>query len=357
MPDSSYYAISLKSQSLKTEEIECAKVRINNSDRPLEIMNDEGKVIFFVDNLGANVHTFNSTTSFVELFDTPKLLGNENSLLGIKDEKMSFLDEIKISKIEAEALTSKDITSTTINATGIMSDSIINAKMVSDDIKATTINTNLLTADSIVCQKMKIAKFETDMITGKESMINEANIESLICNTLVNEELTSDIITVQELVNKTGNITYLESQSIDSKQIKSDDIHAVTGDITGLTCVKMYGRLIDAKEIKTDKLIINKSVYGNVEEPLNLAVTQIKSVDVSGENIKITTKIPSGVLTQSIIINGLEIDGDYTVNLALNKMNDCTHTLICYGNQHILRITYKERVDRDVLLKILIQKI
>ena len=50
MPDSSYYAISLKSQSLKTEEIECAKVRINNSDRPLEIMNDEGKVIFFVDN-------------------------------------------------------------------------------------------------------------------------------------------------------------------------------------------------------------------------------------------------------------------------------------------------------------------
>ena len=224
-------------------------------------------------------------------------------------------------------------------------------------IKATTINTNLLTSDSIVCEKMKIAKFETDMITGKESMINEANIESLICNTLVNEELTSDIITVQELVNEKGNIAYLESQSIDSKQIKSDDIHAVTGDITGLTCVNVCSKIIDAKEIRSDKLIINKSVYGSVEEPLNLAVTQIKSVDVTGENIKITTKIPSGVLNQSILLNGLEIDGDYTVNLTLNKLNDCTHTLICAGNHHILRVTYKERVDRDALLKILIQKV
>ena len=133
MPDSSYYAVNLQSQTLKTEAIHCGKVNINNSERPLEIKNDEGKVIFFVDNLGANVHTLNSTTSFLELFDTPNLLGKEHTLLGIKNEKMSFLDEIKISKIEAEALTSKDITSTTINATGIMSDSIINGKMVSDD--------------------------------------------------------------------------------------------------------------------------------------------------------------------------------------------------------------------------------
>ena len=90
MPDSSYYAVSLQSQSLKTEAIHCGKVNINNSERPLEIMNDDGKVIFFVDNLGANVHTLNSTTSFLELFDTPKLLGNENSLLGIKMKNVIF---------------------------------------------------------------------------------------------------------------------------------------------------------------------------------------------------------------------------------------------------------------------------
>ena len=84
MPDSSYYAISLQSQSLKTEAIHCGKVNINNSQRPLEIVNDEGKVIFFVDNLGANIHTLNSTTSFLELFDTPNVIGKENTLLGIK---------------------------------------------------------------------------------------------------------------------------------------------------------------------------------------------------------------------------------------------------------------------------------
>ena len=326
MPDSSYHAINLESKSLKTEAIDCAKVKINNSERPLEIKNDEGKVIFFVDNLGANVHTLNSTTSFLELFDTPNTLGKEHTLLGMKDEKIAFLDEIKLSKVEAEVLTSKDIITNSIKATGIVSDSIINGKMVSDEIKATAINTNLLTSDSIVCENMKILRFETDMITGKGLKINEANIESLICNTLVNEELTSDIITVRELVNEKSNIAYLESEGIDSKQIKSDDIHAITGDITGLTCVKIYGSLINAKEIETDKLMIKKSVFGSEDEPLNLAVTQVKSVDVSGENIKITTKIPAGVLNQSIIINGLEIEGDYILNLSLNKLNDCTYT-------------------------------
>ena len=71
MPDSSYYAISLQSRTLKTEAIDCARVKINNSERPLEIKNDEGKVIFYVDNLGANVHTLNSTTSFLELSGHP----------------------------------------------------------------------------------------------------------------------------------------------------------------------------------------------------------------------------------------------------------------------------------------------
>jgi hypothetical protein len=357
MPDSSYYAINLESKSLKTETIDCPKVKINNSERPLEIKNDEGKVIFFVDNLGANVHTLNSTTSFLELFDTPNVLGEEHTLLGMKDEKIAFLDEIKLSKIEAEVLTSKDIITNSIKATGIVSDSIINGKMVSDEIKATAINTNLLTSDSIVCENMKIANFETDMVTGKTQTFEEANIESLKCKTLVNDDLASANIMVSHLVNEKANIAYLESQSIDSKQITSNDIHAITGDITGLTCVKIYGSLIDAKEIRSDKLMIKKSVFGSEEEPLNLAVTQIKSVDVSGENIKITTKIPAGVLTQSIIINGLELDGDYTVNLTLNKINDCTHTLICDGTQHVLRVIYKERVDRDALLKILIKRV
>ena len=315
------------------------------------------KSFFLLDNLGANIHTLNSTTSFLELFDTPNVIGRENTLLGIKNDKIAFLDTVKMAKIETEALTSTDIVANTIKATGIVTDSIINAKMVSDELKATTINTNLLTADSIVCEKMKIAKFETDMITGKELMISEANIESLICNTLLTEELTSDIITVRELVNEKSNIAYLESEIIESKQIKSEDIHTITGDITGLTCVNVSSSLIDAKEILCDKLVIKKSIYGSEEEPLNLAVTQVKSVDVSGERIKIITKTPAGVLTQSIIINGMEIDADYTVNLTLNKLNDCAHTLICEGTHYVLRVIYKERVDRDALLKILIQKV
>jgi hypothetical protein len=206
-------------------------------------------------------------------------------------------------------------------------------------------------------EKIKIANFDCNMITGKELVIEQADIKHLKCNTLANDKLTSINIIVNDLANDKGKITQLESQNIVSKQLKSNDIHAITGDITGLTCVNVSSSLIDAKEIWTDKLMIKKYVFGSVEEPLNLAVTQVKSVAVSGENIKIITKIPAGVLNQTVIINGLDLDGDYIVNVMLNKINDCTHTLICEGNHHVLRVTYKERVDRDALLKILIQKV
>ena len=133
--------------------------------------------------------------------------------------------------------------------------------------------------------------------------------------------------------------------------------HFPIGDISNLNCANVSSSLIDAKEIRSDKLMIKKSVFGSEAAPLNLAVTQVKFIDVSGENIKIITKTPFGVLNQSIIIKGLDLDGDYTVNLTINQFNDCTHTLICDGNHHVLRVTYKERVDRDALLKILIQKV
>jgi hypothetical protein len=357
MPDYSYYAINLESKSLKTEAIDCLRVKINNSERPLEIKNDEGKVIFYVDNLGANVHTINSTTSFLELFDTPNVLGAEHNILGVKNEKLVFLDEINLSKIETKALTSKDIITNTMKATGIVSDSIINTKMVSDEIKATAVKTNLLTSDSIVCEKMKIANFDCNMITSKELVIEQADIKHLKCNTLANDKLTSINIIVNDLANDKGKITQLESQNIVSKQIRTTDIHAVTGDISNLNCANVSSSLIDAKEIRSDKLMIKKSVFGSVEEPLNLAVTQVKSITVSGNNVKIITKIPAGVLNQTVIINGLDLDGDYIVNVMLNKFNDCTYTLICDGNHHVLRVTYKERVDRDALLHIMIKKV
>lgn len=357
MPDSSYHAKHLSCEALQTKAIDCERVKIDNGERPLEIKNDEGKVVFFVDNLGPNVHILNSTTSFFELLDTPNQIGASNSILGIKEGKIQFQNEIKLPKIEADALLAKDIETHTIKATAIISDSIINANMMSDEINATTVYTNLLKSETIECEQMKLDDFHTNTLTGKTFVCNEANMEMINSSMLTSHNISTEKLKCKNIVNEMGNIETIINSSFTGNTIESQNIHTCSLNSNMLESKRICGNLVEVKEIHTDKLSIQKSLYGTVEHPLNLAVTQVKSIDVAGENIKIVSKIPCGVISQEIIINGLEVDEDYVVNVALTKKNDCSHTLICDKTHHTLRITYKERVERDSLIKILIHRV
>ena len=162
MPNVNYYAVNLECESLKTSQVNCDKVKISNSSRALEVFNDDGKVVFFVDNLGASVNNINSSTQFTELSDTPYSLGNENSILGVKDGKIEFLDVLKFWKVEADEVTAKKIITDTMKTEGMVSKSIVNETLTSDKIKCTTFDTGAITADTIVCDNMKLTKFDID---------------------------------------------------------------------------------------------------------------------------------------------------------------------------------------------------
>ena len=157
MPDSSYFANHLESFEFKSNKIDCGRVKIGvNNERPLEIQNDEGKVVFFVDNLGANVHTLNSTTSFLELIDTPNTIGNDNSILGIEEGKMQFIRDVKLSKAEVNCLAATSIGTETIKADGIISNSVISGTLVVDDLTTPVAKINTITSNVIACDNMTI---------------------------------------------------------------------------------------------------------------------------------------------------------------------------------------------------------
>ena len=46
----SFNANLLECEKMQTSNIDCGKVQMNNSDNPFVVKNDEGKVVFFVDN-------------------------------------------------------------------------------------------------------------------------------------------------------------------------------------------------------------------------------------------------------------------------------------------------------------------
>ena len=356
MPDSNYYAIDLGCDRLETKSIQSERFKINNSERPLEIKNDQGKVVFFVDNLGANVQTINSTTSFFELVDSPNEIGIENSLIGVRNEKLSFVNEINLLKINGEYITSKSVVTDSVKSLGITSDSIKTQSIIVDDLTATDLNVKNIRADHITCNDMTIADFKTTQIMNENLNSKTAEIKALKSESITSKNLASTNIIVEHLENQTGQITHIINETLVSNAIKSTSVHALQivaekNVVAEIVC----SDLVDTKEIKCNKLSIHKNVYGTIAEPLDLAITRVKSVTVDGDLIIIHSKIPSGVINQEITINGLE--GDYVVSLTFNKVNDVTHTFISNNKEHLLKMKYKERVERDATVKIIIQKV
>tara|TARA_R110000796_G_scaffold186292_1_gene303191 strand:- start:202 stop:1275 length:1074 start_codon:yes stop_codon:yes gene_type:complete len=357
MPDSSYFANSLESLEIKSKKIDCGRVKIGvNNERPLEIQNDEGKVVFFVDNLGANVHTLNSTTSFLELIDTPNDLGNDDSILGIEAGKMKFIRDVKLSKAEVNCLAATSIGTETIKSDGIISNSIISGTLIVDDITAPIAKMKNITSDNIVCDNMTIDNFTTSNIRGDDLKFTNAELINLKSNSLVSTKISSSCIDCNSLKNRSAEIDHLLSETLTGKEIKCDELESNIIRANEITTEACNSTIVMCKEVNADKLILKKNTYGSNEEPLNLAITQVKSVDVTGDVICIISKIPCGVNSQQITVNGL-VDADYAVNLTLNQVNDCTHTFIRNEGCHLLRIKYGERVGRDTQVKILIQKI
>ena len=357
MPNISYYAVNLECESLKTSQVICDKVKISNSSRALEVFNDDGKVVFFVDNLGASVNNINSSTQFTELSDTPYVLGNENSILGVKDGKIEFLDDLIFRKVESDEVTSKKINTGTMKTDGIVSKSIVNETLTSDKIKCTTLDTNVMTADTIVCDNMKLTKFDIDSLSGKELVFDTAIVSQLKSESVTSKMLASTHVVTENLETEKGNFGDITTNVLTSKQVIADNLKSKLVIIDELLFDSIMGDRVETKEIICDKLNIVKSEYGSETEPLNLAITQVKFVEVSGENIKIVTKCPSGVLNQAIQINGLDHGKDYAVNITLNTDNNISHTFIDDGSTHKLKIVYKTAVERDTIVKIYIRVI
>lgn len=361
MPDSNYYALNLGCEHLETNSIKSERFKINNSERPLEIKNDEGKVVFFVDNLGANVQTINSTTSFFELVDSPNELGEHNSLLGVQNEKLAFVNELNLPKISAEQVTANTIVTNTVKSLGITSGSIKTESMIVNDVQASNLSVTNIKTDHIVCDDMTIADFKTTTIMNEKLDCKNAKIESTTSESLTSNNLASTNIIVENLENQTGHITNIINETLVSNAIKSTSVDALQ--IVAekkVVAETVSSDLLDTKEIKCNKLSIHKSVYGSSTEPLDLAVTRVKSVTVEGDLIIIHSKIPSGVINQEIIIHGLE--GDYVVSMTFSSsgspfVNDVTHTFINNHKEHLLRMKYKERVERDSQVKVIIQKV
>ena len=349
-------ATLMECQNLQTSNIDCGKVQINNSDKPFVVKNNEGKVVFFIDNAGANQQIINTKTNFFDLYDAPSL-GSENSILGIKNEKLAFSNSIQVSKVDTTNLNSIDAKFDSLTSDMLNCNNSTLKNLKCDNIKSNFSKFEELQATSIDCKALKVENIELEHISTKMGVMDNAKINALEANLISLNNLASTHAIVENFENQTANINNLKSNNslfVDSKivALEADEIN-----VKDLTAKQMKTDELCAKNIKSASLNIEKNVYGSIDNPLCLNFTQTKEVQVTGNNIKIITSVPAGILNQSFIINGLDVNEDYIVNITSNNENMFHYVLINDGTKHKLNIKYLDRALRDSVLKINIMRI
>ena len=352
----SFNANLLECEKMQTSNIDCGKVQMNNSDNPFVVKNDEGKVVFFVDNNGANEKIINSTTNFIDLYDTPSL-GSENSILGIKNEKLAFSNFINVAKVDTTNLVSVDAKFDSLTTEKLDCGKATLKNIQCNTIKSSFSEFDELKATTIDCKTLKVEKIEQKHLTCETCSMDNAKINALEANLISLNNLASTFAIVENFENQTANINNLKSNNslfVDSKIItlEADEIK-----VKDLTAKQMKSDELCVKNIKIKSLNIEKSVYGSIDNPLCLNLTQTKEIQVAGNNIRIITSVPADILKQSFFINGLDIDEDYMINITSNNDMMFQYVLANNGAKFKLNIKYVERALRDSILKINITKI
>lgn len=355
MPQRLFEAQVIESSKIKTNTIDCGKVQISNSSQPFTVTNSEGKVVFFVDEKGVTEHITNTTTSFVELYDTPKELGKENTILGIKNGKLAFVDDINADIVQIKKLTCQagNVYTLKSETLDVHSCCVTDLKSEKSFSKASTIEN--LNASSIMCNELNVTKFDPDTLKCNSAHIQDLKTTAFQADLISSHNLASTHAVLENLEahkSKLGDVVSktLHTDSIKAKDVTTDNIKAKL-----VTFTDVKSDTVDAEVIKANKVCVKQNTYGSEKEPLNLAVTQSKDVKVEGNNIKIVTTCPAGVLTQSFTIYGLNVNEDYIAHVTSNNDVMLQYLLINDGNRFTLKINYADRTMRNTVLKIYIQ--
>lgn len=357
MPQRELEATKVSCSVMKTNKIDCGQVQINNGSQPFTVTNSEGKVVFFVDDKGVTEHITNSTTSFVELYDTPRELGKENTVLGIKKGKLAFIDDIDADVVQFKKMTCVNGSVDTFKTEKLDAETCCMTNLNCDKSYTKTSKIEKLNATAITCNEFNVTKFEPETLNCCSAQIkdlkNTAIQSDLIsCHNFASTHAVLENLEAHKTKLDTAEVKTFKGESVISKELTTDVIKAKM-----LTVTDVISENVDAKVIKANKISVKQNIYGSEREPLCLAVTQTKDVKVEGYNIKIITKCPPGVLSQSFKIHGLDTEGDYIAHVTSNNDVMLQYMLVNDGNSYKLNINYAERALRETVLKIYIQRI
>ena len=347
----------IETETIKiTNNLESKNVKINNDNNYLEVLNNQGKKVFWIDEDGANIKQLETITELNDIVGFPSirdglLIGKDNQLEFTKDLEITNLkvDSGLINSIESKKITADVANTITINSNSVLC-KVANAdKLISNEAKITNLNTDELTAKSIKVDDLKCGNLDCDNF--KPTDIETDNLLSKHINT---EELNAGSLQAKE-----AGIANLETQNILTQRmdiIETANIKVLNNEDAIINELKVSNAHID--NLKYNKMIKNIKSYGSVEEPLVLNVVDTKYLDVNNEtgSLKIFNKIVDKTPQNKIELTNLP-EGDYIVNtICHNQFINIRYNLCKVDGKTYLFARFNENPN-NLIVEIILERV
>ena len=349
----------LETLRLKTAKVEMGNLTMQNSGKYVNVKNNAGKDVFWVDDDGANISALETQTDFVSLIDTPDALGEQDSLLKVEDGKLAFTRELNnLLSVKTSLLSCGKLKTENLNISSIVSKSVVSDNATFDLLKSDEIATKHVCAKNIDCKKLKCGDFSTDVL----------DVIKMKCENVLTSEAKADSVLTKHLHTESGTIENLKSVQTSTSNLTAEIVNGSNGNFdngsfNNLEAVHfktIHSKALHSKvsEMEVERLNVKCEQYGCLREPLYLALSQTKHLTVSKNAYKhkIISRVPANVKTQSFSIKDIDTYKDWQIGVTLTKDNEVQSTLILLNESECkVNLTYKKAVEDGTMAIIYLQ--
>ncbi len=349
-------------QNLEVDDLYLVKklisknVLINDGNNYLTIKNNEGKNIFWVDNSGSNIVALDKAVLIEDVVGFPTL---EKGILQVTDNNLKISNNLDISnlnvlnaKIDNLKLNNLDLDK--LNLQVLSSDSILNKILNSDNINSNDAKINNLINNNLTTKNIETEHIRTKTLNVEVFSPNEINTDNLISNTLnINKAEINELKSVNVGID-----------NLECKKIMAHNVDIIeTANIKLLNNEEAYidnliGCNAEIKILKVHNIIKPLSIFGSLNEPLNLNMAINPSLDLNNEegNIKIFNKLVANSPQNKFELINLPNNEYNVITKVYNGFNNINYN-ICIVEGKKWLFTKINDLKNDIIVEILLDKI
>lgn len=332
-------------------------VKINNGNNYLEIQNDEGKKLFWVNNKGCNVKSINKSIELEDVFDFPKL---QEGILYYNNETLEFekdislnnlsvinssVENLKVDNLEIknlklpDALLDKILNINNINIKSLTNEILNTNELSSVNINSDVLKTKVIGSEEIETNTISSKILLTDVVKSKNILVEEANIKSFQAEQAGIAQIECSSIMAHNMnILETGNI----------KVLNNEEAHIAELDVCNA----------EIQILKVNKIIKSITEHGSVEKPKRLNMIEESFLDCNNDenNIIIFNKINDKTPENKFELINLP-DGEYNViTKCYNQFTNINYNICVVDNKKYLYCKFKE-LPKNLIVVILLERI